>query len=173
MFSSPSPAQGRFSIGIAGSAIFSLGEFGDNYGTGYGVTATLLFSPSPVTDLTLSVGYNKWDKDNLGYTSIPLLAGFRYYYDLKGIKLYLPAFFGLHLSTKEAKLPTAEVNGNIIGGNEISLSNNYFGFGIGLGVLIPLSSKLYLDFSTTFNSMAASESNLNYIAINIGVLFGL
>jgi hypothetical protein len=42
-----------------------------------------------------------------------------------------------------------------------------------LGTLVPLSSKLYLDISTTFNSIAATESNLNYIAINGGVKIGL
>jgi hypothetical protein len=173
MFSSISYAQGRISVGVVGSANFGLGDFGNTYGTGYGGTAILLFSPSSVTDLTLSVGYNKWDKDNLGFITIPLLAGFRYYYDLKAVKLYLPAFLGLHFTTEEMVRPTAVINGQMIGGNKESIPDNYFGFGIGLGALIPLSSNIYFDFSTTFNSVATSESNLNYIAINGGVQFGL
>jgi hypothetical protein len=173
MFPSVSPAQARISVGVMGSANIGLGDFGDNYGTGYGGAAILFFSPSLVADLTLSVGYNKWEKDNESFTSIPLLVGFRYYYDLKVVKLNLPAFLGLHFTTREFTLPRAEVDGQVIGGGEISLTGKYFGFGIGLGTLVPLSSKLYLDISTTFNSIAATESNLNYIAINGGVKIGL
>ena len=173
IFSSLSLAQTSFSIGIVGSANVGLGNFGDTYGTGYGGTATLLFSATLVTELTLSVGYNKWDKDNLGFTTIPLVAGFRYYYDIKLVKLYIPAYLGLHFATRETVLPIAEVNGKIIGGDEISLSNIYFGFGIGLGVLTSLSSTLDLDISITFNSISASESNLYYISVNGGVQIGL
>ena len=106
IFPSISPAQGRLTFGIEGSANIGLGDFGETYGTGYGGTVTLFFSPASNADLTLSVGYNKWDKDNESFTSIPLLAGFRYYYDLKTVKLYLPAFLGLHFNTKGFVEPT-------------------------------------------------------------------
>jgi len=173
MSSSLSLCQTKFAIGITGSANIGLGDFGDTYAIGYGGTTTLFFTAVPVTDLTLSIGYNKWDKDNLGFSTIPLLAGFRYYYDAKVVNLYIPAYLGLHFVTREAMLPTAEVNGNIIGGNEISKSNTYFGFGIGLGVLTPLSSTLALDISINFNSISASESNLIYISVHGGIQFGL
>ena len=154
-------AQGMISVGVAGSVNIGLGDFGDKYETGYGGTAMFYFSPSASTDISLSVGYNRWDKDNLGFITIPLMGGFRYYYDLKVCKIYIPAFLGIHFTTKEAKLPSAEVNSEIIGGNEISLSDIYFGFGFGVGALISLSSKIYLDIGTTFNSVAETESNLN------------
>jgi len=68
-------------------------------------------------------------------------------------------------------LPTAEINDEIIGGNVVSFSNNYFDFGVGAGVLIPLAPKFSLDFNTTFNSILTTESNSNYISINGGILF--
>ncbi|UCH65478.1 MAG: hypothetical protein JSW63_12875 [Ignavibacterium sp.] len=173
MFPSVLTAQARISVGVICSANIGLSNFGEKYGTDYGGAAFLFFSPSSVADLTLSVGYNKWEKDNESFTSVPLLVGFRYYYDLKVVKFYLPAFLGLHFTTKGFVEPTAVVDGSIYGGNEISMSHEYFGFGLGLGVLVPLSSKLYLDISTTFNSIAATESNLNYIAINGGIQIGL
>jgi len=68
---------------------------------------------------------------------------------------------------------TTEQFYEIIGGNVVSFSNNYFGFGIGAGVLIPLALKFSLDINTTFNSFSTTESNSNYISINGGILFRL
>ena len=166
-------AQTKFALGIAGGVNFGLSDFADKYGNGYNGTVTLLYSAVVSTDLTFSIGYNKWNKEELSFISIPLLAGFRFYFPALGLKFYLPGYLGLHITTSQAVLPTAEINGEIIGGNVVSFSNNYFGFGIGAGVLVPLSPTFSLDINTTFNSISKSESNSNYISINGGILFGL
>jgi len=67
----------------------------------------------------------------------------------------------------------AEIEGETIGGGMISFSNNFFGFRIGFGVLIPLSPTTNIDLNTTYNSIATSESNSNFISGNIGVQLGL
>ena len=166
-------AQTKFALGIAGGVNFGLSDFADKYGNGYNGTVTLLYSAVVSTDLTFSIGYNKWNKEELSFISIPLLTGFRFYFPALGLKFYLPGYLGLHITTSDAELPTAEINGEIIGGNVVSFSNNYFGFGIGAGVLVPLSPTFSLDINTTFNSISKSESNSNYISINGGILFGL
>jgi hypothetical protein len=101
------------------------------------------------------------------------MAGFRFYFPTLGLKLYLPCYLGLHLTTSEAILPTAKINGENIGGNVVSFSDNNFGFGIGAGVLIPLSQPFSLVINTIFNSISTTESNSNYISINSGILFEL
>ncbi len=67
----------------------------------------------------------------------------------------------------------AEIEGETIGGGTISFSNKFFGFGIGFGVLVPVSATINIDLNTTYNSIATSESNPNLISGNIGVQFGL
>ena len=171
ILSSSSFAQSKFALSVAGGVNLSISDFADTYGNGYNGTATLLYSAVVSTDLTISIGYNKWSKEEVSFTSIPLMAGFRFYLSALGLKFYLPGYFGLHLTTSEAILPTAEINCEIIGGNVVSFSDNNFGFGVGAGVLIPLAPKFSLDFNTTFNSILTTESNSNYISINGGILF--
>ncbi len=166
-------AQTKFALSITGGVNFGLSDFADKYGNGYNGTATLLYSAAVSTDLTFSIGYNKWNKEERSFTSIPLMAGFRFYLPALGLKFYLPGYLGLHITTSEAEEPTAVINGKVIGGNVISLSSNHFGFGIGAGVLISLAPKFSLDINTTFNSISTTESNSNYISINGGILFEL
>ena len=168
-----SSAQTRFALSVAGGVTFGISDFADTYGNGYNGTATFLYSAAALTDLTFSIGYNKWNKEERSFTSIPLMAGFRFYLPAHGLKFYLPGYLGLHITTSEAELPTAKINGEIIGGNVVSFSNNYFGFGIGAGVLFPLCPMFSLDINTTFNSISTTESNSNYISINGGIQFGL
>ncbi len=166
-------AQTKFALSVAGGVNFGMSDFEVKYGNGYNGTATFLYSAVASTDLTFSIGYNKWNKEERSFTSIPLMAGFRFYFPTLGLKFYLPGYLGLHITTSDAEEPTAVINGEIIGGNVISLSSNNFGFGIGAGVLIPLAPEFSLDINTTFNSISTTESNLNYISINGGILFGL
>ncbi len=171
--SSSSYAQSKFALSATVGVNIGMNDFADTYGNGYNGTATFLYSAVVSTDLTFSIGYNKWNKEERSFTSIPLMAGFRFYLPALGIKFYLPGFFGLHITTSEAEEPTAVINGEVIGGNVISLSSSNFGFGIGAGVLISLAPKFSLDINTTFNSISTTESNTNYISINGGILFEL
>jgi len=77
--SSSSLAQTKFGLSVAGGVNFSISDFADTYGNGYNGTATFLYSAVVSTDLTFSIGYNKWNKEELSFTSIPLMAGFRFY----------------------------------------------------------------------------------------------
>ncbi len=173
ILSSSSFAQNKFSLSATGGVNIGMSDFADAYGNGYNGTLTFLYSAVVSTDLTFSIGYNKWNKEERSFTSIPLLAGFRFYFPALGLRFYLPGFLGIHITTSEVEEPTAVINGQVIGGNVVSLSNNNFGFGIGAGVLIPLAPKFSLDINTTFNSISTTESNSNYISINGGILFEL
>ena len=171
--SSSSYAQSKFALSATGGVNIGMSDFAETYGNGYNGTTTFLYSAIVSTDLTFSIGYNKWNKEERSFTSIPLMAGFRFYFPLLGLKFYLPGYLGIHITTSEVEEPTAVINGEIIGGNVVSLSSNNFGFGIGAGVLIPLALKFSLDINTTFNSFSTTESNSNYISINGGILFKL
>ena len=171
--SSSSYAQSKFALSATGGVNIGMSDFAETYGNGYNGTATFLYSAVVSTDFTFSIGYNKWNKEERSFTSIPLMAGFRFYLPALGLRFYLPGYLGLHITTSEAEEPTAVINGEVIGGNVVSLSNNHFGFGIGAGLLIPLVPKFSLDINTTFNSISTTESNSNYISINGGILFEL
>ncbi len=173
ILSSSSFAQTKFALSATGGVNIGMSDFAVAYSNGYNGTLTFLYSAVVKTDLTFSIGYNKWNKEERSFTSIPLLAGFRLYLPALGLKFYLPGFLGIHITTSEVVEPTAVINGEVIGGNVVSLSNNHFGFGIGAGVLISLTTKLSLDINTTYNSISTTESNSNYISINGGILFGL
>ena len=173
ILSSSAFAQTQFALSATGGVNIGMSDFADSYGNGYNGTLTFLYSAVVSTDLTFSIGYNKWNKEERSFTSIPLLAGFRFYLPALGLKFYLPGYLGLHITTSEVEEPTAVINGEVIGGNVVSLSSNQFGFGIGAGVVIPLAPKFSLDINTTFNSISTTESNSNYISINGGILFGL
>ena len=99
LLSSSSFAQSKFALSVTGGINFSLSDFADKYGSGYNGTATFLYSAGVSTDLTISIGYNKWNKEDVSFTSIPLMAGFRFYFPVLGLKLYLPGYLGLHLTT--------------------------------------------------------------------------
>ncbi len=173
ILSTSSFAQTKFALSATVGVNIGLNDFAETYGNGYNGTVTFLYSAVVSTDLTFSIGYNKWNKEERSFTSIPLMAGFRFYLPALGLKFYLPGYLGLHITTSEAEEPTAVINGEVIGGNVISLSSNNFGFGIGAGVLIPIAPKFSLDINKTFNSISTTESNSNYISINGGILFGL
>lgn len=173
ILSSSTFAQSKIDLNFSFSINPGIGDFGDTYGTGLGGMATILYSNSSLFDLTFSVGYDKWKKDDFSFTTIPLLAGFRYIIPLKSVALYIPAYLGLHFTTRGTELPVAVIEGETIGGGTISFSNNYFGFGFGFGVLVPLSPTLNIDLNATYNLIAASESNSNFISGNIGVQLGL
>lgn len=166
-------AQNKIALNFTGNVNIGLSDFGDTYGTGLGGTAAVLYSTSNTADLTLSIGYKRWSKDSFAFTSVPILAGFRYYFPLKSLNLYIPANLGMHITTRETELPIAEIEGETVGGGTISFSDNFFGFGIGFGVLVPLSPTMNLDINTTFNSIASSESSTNFISGNIGLQLGL
>jgi len=173
ILSSSAFAQTTFALSATGGVNIGMSDLADAYSNGYNGTLTFLYSAVVSTDLTFSIGYNKWNTEDRSFTSIPLMAGFRFYLPALGLKFYLPGFLGLHITTSEVEEPTAVINGEVIGGNVVSLSSNYFGFGIGAGVLIPLAPKFSLDINTTYNSISTTESNSNYISINGGILFGL
>ena len=173
VLSTSSFAQTKFALSATGGVNIGMSDFAETYSNGYNGTATFLYSAVVSTDLTFSIGYNKWNNEERSFTSIPLLAGFRFYLPLLGLKFYLPGYLGLHITTSEVEEPTAVINGEVIGGNVVSLSSNQFGFGMGAGVLIPLAPKFSLDINTTYNSISTTESNSNYISINGGILFGL
>jgi hypothetical protein len=173
ILSSSSFAQNKFALGIAGGVNLSTNGFAEKYGNGYNATATLLYSAEASTALTFSIGYIIRNKEDVSFTSFPLMAGIRFYLPVLGLKLYLPGYIGLHLTTSEAKLPTAVINGEVIGGNVVSFSDNYFGLGTGAGVIIPLAPKFSLDINTIFNAISTTESNSIYISINGGFFLGL
>ena len=173
LFNSYSLAQNPFSISVTGKSGIGIDEFGDKYGTGFGGSAALLYSTSRNTDIVLSVGYIKWNNDNLKYRTVPLMVGIRYYIPVSSFKIYIPGFVGVHFTQSEADLPVAIVNGETIGGGTISFDKSFFGFGIGAGILIPVAPGLNIDFNGTYNSISTSETNSNYVGINGGVQFGL
>jgi len=72
ILSSSSFAQTKFALSATGGVNIGMSDFADAYGNGYNGTLTFLYSAVVSTDLTFSIGYNKWNKEERSFTSIPL-----------------------------------------------------------------------------------------------------
>jgi len=74
ILSSSSFAQSKFALSGTGGINLSIDDFQDSYGNGYKGTATILYSAVSSTDLTISIGYNKWNKKEASFISITVMA---------------------------------------------------------------------------------------------------
>ena len=167
-----SNAQSKMAVGAQGQVAVPLGDFGDGYKTGFGAQGTFAYHINPMLDVTGSVGYLTWSGKEADYTfsSVPVLAGVRYYFGKDKFNPYVTGELGIHFVTFD--VPSVVIPGfGTIGGG--SSSDSYFGFGAGVGFLYELNPKLNLDVAAKFNSISSSGSSSNYVSILAGVLFAL
>lgn len=170
-FTGFSNAQNNVAVGVQAGVALPLDDFGDIYDAGFGGQGTFAIRVSPNVDVTGSVGYLTWSGKDLDYTfsTIPILAGIRYYFREEKFNPYITGELGIHFTTVD--VPTLIVRGLTISG--ISASDSFFGFGLGAGFLYQLSPKLNLDVNSKFSSISSSGGSSNYISIMAGLLVSL
>jgi opacity protein-like surface antigen len=147
-----------FQIGAAGGIAFPTGDLGDVAGTGYNITFAVGYKPmlSPI-GVRVEAAYNEFGEE----------AGFR--------KINIPAFTGNLVYT----LPGVSFSPYIIGGAGLYTPNtdlgggrqNQFGFNIGGGIKIPLSSSFETFVEARYNRVSVDNGNLSFIPVTVGIMW--
>jgi hypothetical protein len=165
-------AQGKMAVGIQAGIALPMGDFGDGYDMGFGGQGIFVYHINPNLDITGSAGYLTWGGKEGDYTfsSIPILAGVRYYFGKDKFNPYVAGELGMHFYTFDVPEVVIPGYGTIGGGSE---SSSNFGFGFGAGFLYQLSPKLDLDVNAKYNSISGDGGSSNYIGIMAGVLIAL
>jgi opacity protein-like surface antigen len=167
-----SNAQSKMAVGLQAGVAVPLGDFGDGYKTGFGGQGTFAYHLNPMFDVTASVGYLTWSGKDADYkfSSVPVLAGVRYYFGKDNFNPYLAGELGIHFVTFDVPTIVIPGYGTIGGGSE---SKSYFGFGAGAGFLYKMGPNLDLDVNAKYNSISTEGSSSSYISIMAGVLIAL
>jgi opacity protein-like surface antigen len=163
--------QGNMGVSVMGGLTFPMGDFGDLYGTGFGLNGVLQYYVNPALAITGTTGFLRWsdsitffgEKLTISTTSIPILGGVRYYVMPGDLSPYVNGELGLHILT-------SGVSGF---GESDSDSEVEFGFGFGGGVLYALNPNLYLDANLKYNSISGEGSSLNFLGLFVGVYLHL
>jgi opacity protein-like surface antigen len=159
-----SQAQGYnpFQIGASGGIGFPTSDLGNTTNTGYNVALVLGYKPQllPVS-VRAEAAYNQFGlQTGGGNINIPSFTG-NLAYDLPFGMSFTPyAVGGVGLYR-----PSADVGGGNTG------TENDFGWNIGGGVKIPLSSSFQTFIEARYNSVNTKGSTLSFVPVTVGILF--
>jgi opacity protein-like surface antigen len=164
-------AQGKIALGVQGGIAIPT-SLGDSYKMGFGGQGNFAYHISPMIDIVASVGYLTWSGKvaDVSFSSVPVLAGARYYFGKGNFNPYVTAELGIHFETAKTPTITIPFLGTTVGG---STSGSDFGFGAGAGFLYQLSPKLDLDVNAKYSSISGTGSSFSNLVIMAGVLVAL
>ena len=131
---------------IEPSLVIAFPQSGTN--TGFGLNGMFFYGINDNVDITGTLGYISWSYDGFDatFTSIPVLFGGRYSFDVEGnITPYGAVELGFHFTSFSFDMPSYEINGVTHGGGSESVSETEFGFGIGGGAYFPVGDNLLID----------------------------
>jgi len=158
-------AQGYnpFQIGASGGIAFPTGDLGNATNTGYNIAVVLGYKPAlmPLA-VRAEAAYNQFGfQGGGGSINIPSFTGNLAYelplgmsftpYGIGGVGLYRPS---------------ASVTGA-----GTSNPENHFGWNIGGGVKIPLSSSFETFIEARYNSVNVNGGTLSFVPVTVGILF--
>ncbi|MCB0745040.1 MAG: outer membrane beta-barrel protein [Ignavibacteriae bacterium] len=168
-------------VGLNGTLSVPIGDFNDIAKMGFGVSGTFYYDLSDNFQFTGTLGYLAWGGDKLNlagiatqeskssFTTIPVLAGFRYIFQGDNLLPYVSGELGLNVFTT----PDIDVVGlNDIVSSSKGETNAYFGFGLGGGALYELSRDVKLDGSLTYNIINA-ENSIGFFSLEFGFIVGI
>lgn len=157
-------AQGSynpFQIGGAAGIAFPLSDLGDLTNTGYNVTLAVGYKPQymPLA-FRAEAAYNQFGFDGGGGNiNIPAFTG-NVVYTLPGVSFSPYAIGGAGLY---------RVNIDPDGGGGIG--ENHFGFNVGGGVKIPLSSSFETFIEARYNRVTVDGGSLSFVPITVGIMW--
>jgi opacity protein-like surface antigen len=159
----PARAQGYnpFQIGASGGIAFPTSDLGNVANTGYDVTVMVGYKPqfTPIA-FRAEAAYNQFgSKIFNGNVNIPAFTG-NLVFDLPmaGLTPYVIGGAGLYRTS-------IALNG---GG---TASENDFGFNIGGGLKIPLSTSFETFVEARYNRVTINNGSFSFIPVTFGVLF--
>jgi hypothetical protein len=174
-------AENKFTVGIVGGFALPSEEFSDFYNSGYGGQAAFGYQINPGIQLTLTAGMNRWTVNNDHLNKLleqqglpatinldaplsvyPFIVGVKYVPLSKGIRPFFTLFAGLHVLN-------LETSGTITIQNIQSITSpleprsktwSEFGFGIEVGLTVPLGKRLALEASGKYTAVDQTEVQL-------------
>jgi len=160
-------AQGQsynpFQIGASGGIAFPTADLGTGTNTGYNIAVAVGYRPQAMPiSLRAEAAYNQFGFTNGGGSiNIPSFTG-NVQYDLPlGMSFTPYAIGGVGLYR-----PSAGFNG----GGSTSAEND-FGWNIGGGIKIPLSTSFETFIEARYNSVNASGGTASFVPLTVGVMF--
>ena len=159
----PASAQGYnpFQIGAAGGIAFPTSDLGNVANTGYDVAVMVGYKPqdTPI-GVRAEAAYNQFgSKVFNGNVSIPSFTG--------NLVFGLPTGMLSPYAIGGAGLYRTNVN--LAGGG--SAGENHFGFNIGGGLKIPLSTSFETFIEARYNRVTVNNGSFSFIPVTFGVLF--
>ena len=153
-------AQSKMAAGAGLVVSLPMGSFGDAANTGFGGTAAFELNFAPQITGVGQIGYISYGtgSSNTSFSSVPLLFGIKYYV-VPGTPFYGIGQLGFNFFSTSVETPSINVAGFSFGGGSYSASSTEFTFALGAGYEVPVSPKISLDFSGTFN-IISSFTNL-------------
>jgi opacity protein-like surface antigen len=159
----PASAQGYnpFQIGAAGGIAFPTSDLGNTTNTGYDIAVMAGYQPqfTPI-GVRAEAAYNQFGSKLFnGNVNIPSFTG--------------NLVFGMPMGTLS---PYAiggaglyRTNVDVTGSG--SAGENHFGFNIGGGIKIPLSSSFETFVEARYNRVTVNNGSLSFIPVTVGVMF--
>jgi len=150
-----------FQIGASAGIAFPTSDLGDIANTGYNVTVAVGYKPAltPI-GVRLEAAYNQFGlKDVDGNVNIPAFTG-NLVYSLPSVSFspYVIGGAGLY-----------RTNVDIDGGG--SAGENRFGFNVGGGIKIPLSSSFETFVEARYNRVTVDNGSMSFIPISVGIMW--
>jgi hypothetical protein len=147
-----------FQIGGAAGIAFPTGDLSDVVNTGYNVTLAVGYKPmlSPI-GVRVEAAYNEFGgQAGVSNINIPAFTG-NLEYALPGISFSPYIIGGAGLYTP-----------NIGAGND---RENHFGFNVGGGIKIPLSSSFETFVEARYHRVSVDNGNLSFIPVTVGIMW--
>ncbi len=165
--------KGDMGVSVQGGIALPMGDFGDAYDLGFGGTGTFQYYLNKNLAITGTAGYLTWsnsqDMADATFSTIPLLAGVRYFVGKGNFKPYVNGKVGLYFSSSDVTVDLGFFGGE----QSVSSSTTDLGVGVGAGFLMPLGKNLNLDVSASYDIIMTSGSSTSFISVLGGVSFAL
>lgn len=169
------------SAGVNAEVSVPLGDFSDIASMGFGLNGAFIYGISEVFEATGSLGFISWSRDiptiselietsaDGSFTSIPIMAGARYYFPQRNLMPYAALELGLHIfSTSDYIITISDVESKFDGTTDVN-----FGFTFGGGAVYEVSKGFKVDGSLKYNIINGDPSSLTHLTLRVGVLFGI
>ena len=138
----------------------------DGTNSGFGLNGMFIYGINENIDLTGTLGYISWSYSgwDASFTTIPILFGGRYSFDVEGtITPYGSVELGFHFTS--ISVPSFNIGGVTYG----SFSSTEFGIGLGGGAYFQVSDNFVIDANLQYNTIGSGD----YFDIEFGAVFGI
>lgn len=167
-------AQNKMTIGGNAGLYFPMGDFGEAYGTGFGILPQFEYGLNENMNIIGSIGYVSWGGESYtdpftglsvesSLSNIPIAVGGKYYFGTGDMKPYGMANLSMNMMTFSVEI--LGISG--------SVSETYMGLVFGGGFEKTLNEKMSLDIGGAFDMIMSEGESSNDLVIKAGIKYNL